>query len=49
MQVTWNRQKFILPLLNHRLSQMIAEDEHRKGEHLHVAAAVASGLLFSKG
>ena len=38
MQATWNRQEFILPPLNH---QMIAEDEHRKGGHLGVAATVA--------
>lgn len=38
MQATWNRQEFILPSLN---DQMIAEDEHRKGGHLGVAATVA--------
>lgn len=41
MQATQNRQTFILPLLNHRLLQLIAEDEHRKGGHLDVAATVA--------
>ena len=39
MQATWNRQEFILPPLNH---QMIAEDEHRKGGHLGIAATVAN-------
>ena len=41
MQATRNRQTFILPPLNHRLLQLIAEDEHRKGGHLDVAATVA--------
>ena len=41
MQATQNRQTFILPPLNHRLLQLIAEDEHRKGKHLDVAATVA--------
>ena len=41
MQATWNRQEFILLPHNHRFSQLIAEDEHRKGGHLGVAATVA--------
>ncbi|KAK2549037.1 hypothetical protein P5673_030666, partial [Acropora cervicornis] len=41
MQATWNRQEFILLPHNHRFSQLIAKDEHRKGGHLGVAATVA--------
>jgi len=41
MQATWNRQEFILLPHNHQFSQLIAEDEHRKGGHLGVAATAA--------
>ena len=41
MQATWNRQEFILLPHNHRFSQLIAENEHKKGGHLGVAATVA--------
>ena len=44
MQATWNRQEFILLPHSHnfsRFSQLIAEDEHRKGGHLGGAATVA--------
>ena len=41
MQATWNRQEFILLSHNHRFSQLISEDEYRKGGHLGVAATVA--------
>ena len=40
-QSTWNRQEFVLLPHNHRFSQLIAEDEHRKSGHLGVAATVA--------
>lgn len=41
MQATWDRQEFILSPLNHHVSQMIAEDEHRKGGCLGIAATAA--------
>ena len=41
MQATWKKQEFNLLPHNHRFSQLIAEDDHRKGGHLGVAATVA--------
>ena len=41
MQITWNRQEFTLPPLNHHASQLIAEDEHSKGGHLGITATFA--------
>lgn len=41
MQATWNRQEFILLPQNHRLSQLIALNEHAKSGHLGVASTVA--------
>ena len=36
MQATWNKQEFILLPYAHRLSRLIAENEHDKGGHLGV-------------
>lgn len=41
MQATWNKQEFILLPYAHRLSRLIAEDEHAKGGHLGAASTVA--------
>ena len=41
MQMTWNKQAFILLPKNHRFSILIAEQTHRETGHLGVAATVA--------
>ena len=40
MQATWNKKEFILLPQEHRLSQLIALDEHAKSGHLGVASTV---------
>ena len=41
MEATWNRQNFILLPNEHKLSRLIAVDEHFKGGHLGCAATVS--------
>ena len=40
-EATWNKQEFVLLPLNHRLSYLVAVDNHKKSGHLRVPSTIA--------